>query len=83
MDFAPRLGGSMPKVRINFEEAFRNQRELAQKALQQVADLRETLTQLLPGDDPETGELRDDISEGIGHLAEIEALIRDQWFRNR
>jgi hypothetical protein len=73
----------MPKITINFREAKNNQRELAQKALTQVDDLRATLHRLLPGEDPESGQLKGDISEGTALLSELEALIRDQWFRNR
>jgi len=73
----------MPHIEVNFEQVFRNQRDLAQKALDQAAALKETLNQLLPGEDPETAALRGDISEGHGYISELEALIRDQWFRNR
>jgi len=73
----------MARLQVDFEQAFRSQRELAQKALDQAAALKETLDQLLPGEDPETGALRRDISEGLGYISEVEALIRDQWFRNR
>lgn len=73
----------MGEIKINFAESFRNQRALAQTALGQAADLRTTLNQLLPGEDPGTGRLTKDISKGLGSLSEIEALIREQWFRNR
>jgi hypothetical protein len=73
----------MGRIAINFAEAFKSQRRLAAQALDEARALHETLSQLLPGEDPETGELRKDISEGLAHISEIEALIRDQWFRNR
>ena len=73
----------MARIEISFEEVFESQRRLAAKALEQARALHETLSRILPGDDPETGELRKDISEGLAYISEIEALIRDQWFRNR
>ncbi len=73
----------MGEITINFAKAFESQRRLAAKALDQTRALHETLGELLPGEDPESGEPRKDISEGLAHISEIEALIRDQWFRNR
>jgi hypothetical protein len=73
----------MPTFRVDFDEAFQNQRSLAATALESLHQLEAVLKKLLPGEEPETGELRDDIQEGLAHLAEIESLINDQWFRNR
>ncbi len=73
----------MPRMRINFEDTFKSQRALAAQALQKASELREMLDRLLPGEDPETGTLHADILEGQRHISEIQALIRDQWFRNR
>jgi hypothetical protein len=66
----------MPRITVDFGDAARRQRELAEKALVQVQDLRDTLSDLLPGEDPETGQLREDIESALSQLGDIESLIR-------
>jgi len=70
-------------ITIRFGEAFEQQQKLAKKALEQLHALEESLKGLLPGEEPETGDLRGDILRGLQSLAEIESLINEQWFRNR
>jgi hypothetical protein len=38
-----------------------------------VQALEQSLQSLLPGEEPETGELRGDIQKGLEHLAEMKA----------